>query len=99
VLNLGDDKSIQIRELAELVTKTLGSDSPISFVPYAEAFGKNFDDLRDRKPDLTRVREAIAFQARIPLAQTVRDLAADMRSGHAESPSVVPKSAVSEVRS
>lgn len=88
VLNLGDDKSIKILELAELVKSTLGSRSPIQLVPYADAFGKNFDDLRDRRPDLTRIREAIGFQARIGLPQTIADLASEMQRDAIESPSV-----------
>ncbi|HVP74123.1 MAG TPA: NAD-dependent epimerase/dehydratase family protein [Phycisphaerales bacterium] len=90
VLNLGDDKSIQIRDLAELVKSTLGSHSPIRLVPYDEAFGKNFDDLRDRRPDLSRVRHAIGFQARIPLAQTIRDLADELREAAATPASAAP---------
>jgi len=84
VINLGDDKSIQIRDLAELVIKTLGSKSPIALVPYQEAFGKNFDDLRDRRPDLTRVRQLLGFAAKIPLVQTIRDLAAEIEASGAQ---------------
>lgn len=80
VLNLGDDQPIRILDLAELVKSTLRSDSPIRLIPYADAFGKDFDDLRDRRPDLTRVRQAIGFKARIPLVQTIRDLADEISS-------------------
>ena len=80
VFNIGSDRSIEIRALAELVRDTLGSASPIQFVPYDKAFGPGFDDLRHRRPDLTRVREAIAFQAHIPLEQTIRDLASQCAS-------------------
>jgi UDP-glucose 4-epimerase len=86
VLNLGDDKSIRIIELAELVKRTLESDSPIRLIPYAEAFGENFDDLRDRRPDLSRVRQAIGFEARIPLERTIQDLAAEMTASNADAP-------------
>ncbi len=80
VFNLGDDQPIQIRALAELVRTTVAgaTNTPIVLVPYQDAFGKNFDDLRDRRPDLTRIRQAIGFQARIPLVQTIRDLAETM---------------------
>lgn len=80
VMNLGDDHPISIRNLAELVKRTLGSASPITLVPYREAFGDRFDDLRDRRPDLSRIRQSIGFAARIPLEQTIRDLAAEMES-------------------
>jgi UDP-glucose 4-epimerase len=79
VLNLGSDRPIEIGALAELVRQTLGSASRIEHVPYAEAFGPDFDDLRDRRPDLTRIRQAIGFSPSIPLTQTILDLAQDMR--------------------
>ena len=47
-------------------------------VPYEEAFAAGFDDLQVRQPDLTRIREAIGFEARIPLERTIRDLAAEI---------------------
>mgnify|MGYP003575563355 CR=1 FL=1 len=78
VFNLGSDQPIQIRALAELVIRTLGSRSPIVHVPYKEAFGAGFDDLRDRRPDLTRIRTATGFNPAISLEQTIRDLADDM---------------------
>jgi len=80
VLNLGHDRPITIKALAELVCRTLGSRSEIRLVPYDEAFGaaaaSGFDDLRFRQPDLTRIRAAIGFEPRIPLEKTIRDLAA-----------------------
>ncbi|MCP3905719.1 MAG: NAD-dependent epimerase/dehydratase family protein [Planctomycetes bacterium] len=81
VFNLGHDVPVAIRALAELVVHTLDSASPIRNVPYDEAFGAGFDDLRDRRPDLTRIREAIDFAPSIPLEETIRDLA---RAGEAE---------------
>lgn len=78
VFNLGRDEVISIRELAELVIRTLGSSSTIRFVPYEEAFASGFDDLVVRQPDLTRIREAIGFRPSIPLERTIRDIAAEL---------------------
>jgi len=80
VFNLGNDQPIQIRSLAELVRDTLRSSSPIVPVPYEQAFGAGFDDLRDRRPDLSRIRAAVGFNAAIPLVQTILDLATDLAS-------------------
>lgn len=85
VLNLGSDEPIEIRALAELVLDTLGSDSPIVHLSYEQAFGEGFDDLRERRPDLTRIREATGFRSRVSLVQTIRDLAAELRQGAASS--------------
>ena len=77
VFNIGHDEVITIGDLARLVIETVQSTSDIRLVPYDEAFGHGFDDLRIRRPDLTRLRDAIGFQARIPLRQTIADLATE----------------------
>jgi len=78
VFNTGSDESIDIAQLAEKVKATLGSQSEIRSIPYDEAFGSGFDDLRDRRPDLTRLRQAVGFCPRYTLEQTIRDIADDM---------------------
>ena len=78
VFNIGHDESIEIRALAESICAILGSSSPVCFVPYAEAFGEGFDDLRHRQPDLSRLRSAIGFQPTIPMSQTILDLAKEI---------------------
>ncbi len=75
VFNIGSDRLISIHELAQLVIRTLDSASSIEFVAYEEVFKHGFDDLRVRQPDLSRIREAIGFDAGIPLETTIRDLA------------------------
>lgn len=79
VFNLGSDQSISIYELAEVVRETLNSDSQIVLVPYVQAFGEGFDDLRDRLPDLTRIRESVGFEPKYDLVQTIEDLAEVIR--------------------
>lgn len=86
VFNIGNDEPIEIVQLAELVRATLGSDSEIRLVPYGEAFGVGFDDLRFRQPDLSRIRGAIGFQPTVPLEQTVLDIADAMAREDAGTP-------------
>jgi UDP-glucose 4-epimerase len=83
VFNVGSDRPITIAALADLVTRTLGSRSPKRFLPYAEAFGPGFEDLRQRQPDLSRLRSAVAFEPRRPLEQTIRDVADALRTAPA----------------
>ncbi len=80
VFNVGEDEPIEIGALALLVKETLGSRSPIVKVPYEQAFGPGFDDLRHRQPDLTRLRDMTGFSPAFSLEQTIRDLA-DALSG------------------
>ncbi|QOJ00393.1 MAG: GDP-mannose 4,6-dehydratase [Phycisphaeraceae bacterium] len=78
VFNLGSDRAITIADLAALVVRVLGSRSTIAYVPYERAYAPGFEDLRDRRPDLTRIRSAIGFEPTVPLEQTIRDLAAEI---------------------
>lgn len=80
VFNIGSDRAISIRGLAELVISLTGSSSKIRFVPYTQAFPSGFEDLAERRPDLTRVREAIGFAPSRDLERTIRDVA-DWLSG------------------
>ncbi|CAG0979506.1 UDP-glucose 4-epimerase [Phycisphaerales bacterium] len=82
IFNLGSDRAMTIRELADLVIRTLGSSSQIRLVPYSQAYIAGFEDLLQRRPDLARVRQAVGFEAKIPIEQTIRDMAAWMKNGN-----------------
>lgn len=81
VFNLGSDRPVTIRDLAEMVVRVTGSRSPILTVPYESAYPAGFEDLRRRRPDLSRIRGAIGYDPAIPLEQTVADVAAALTPG------------------
>jgi UDP-glucose 4-epimerase len=81
VFNVGADRGISIRALAELVIATLGSSSRVESVPYEVAYSRGFEDLRQRQPDLTRLRAAVGFSPRFTLERTILDLAQQMGPG------------------
>jgi len=55
--------------------------SKIELVPYSAAYAKGFEDLQQRKPDLSRIRKAIGFSPKIELERTIDDLASEVRLG------------------
>jgi UDP-glucose 4-epimerase len=81
VSNVGNDREISIRALAELVIQRAGSHSTIKDVPLREAYGEDFEDIRRRRPDLARLRGLTGFQHRYTLEQTIDDLVALARPG------------------
>ncbi len=92
IFNLGNDHPITIMELARLVCDTLDSASAIETVPYERAFGQGFDDLRHRRPDLSRIHEATGFTPQTDLVQTIRDIAGEFESGaHDDEPAHVER--------
>ncbi len=79
VFNIGTDRDITIRELADMVLRVTGSSSGVRIVPYAEAYTSGFEDLRQRRPDLGRIRQAVGFCPTIPLEATIQDVAVWLR--------------------
>jgi UDP-glucose 4-epimerase len=81
VINTGSDERISMLELARTVIATLDSSSEIRMIPYERVYGSNFEDLRHRVPDLSKIRRLIGFTPEIPLRKTILDLAAALTCG------------------
>src|SRR5277367_2583601 len=67
VFNLGGVEEISINELAQRVIAIAGSKSSISHIPYAKAYGQDFDDLPRRVPRLDKLRSVIEFSPKFNL--------------------------------
>ena len=76
VFNIGSDQPISILELAQRVVGAIDPQTPIKFQSYAEAYSPDFEDVRSRVPDLTRLRETIDFQPRHTLDDAIREVIA-----------------------
>ena len=80
VVNLGNDREISIRELAELVKERAGSTSQIIYIPYEEAYGEGFEDIQKRKPSLEKFYELTHYNHKWKLEDTIDDLIARART-------------------
>jgi UDP-glucose 4-epimerase len=74
IFNVGTDREISIRKLAEMVRSIAQSRSEIVHVPYTEAYGAGFEDMERRVPDLAKVRRLIGYEPRGTLEQTLEDV-------------------------
>ncbi len=72
VFNIGGTEEIAIYELAQKVVNLLGSASPIEFVPYTEAYEPGFEDMRRRKPLVTKLEQTIGFAPKTSLDNIIR---------------------------
>ncbi len=75
VVNIGNPREISILDLAALVCRITGSKSSVELVDYEKAYGKGFEDMRRRVPDVSRLRELIGFVPSTPLEETVAEIA------------------------
>ena len=88
VFNLGSDREIRILDLADQVLDAAGVPpgeraARIRLIPYDEAYGPGFEDMRRRVPDLRRVRQLTGWRPRIPLAAILRRVVASLGADHA----------------
>ncbi len=72
VFNIGSDQPVSILELAQQVVRLAGAPSPIQFQSYAEAYDEDFEDVRRRVPDLTRLHRTIRHRNRYDLEAVIR---------------------------
>jgi UDP-glucose 4-epimerase len=80
VFNIGNETELSINELAERVIRLAGSSSKIQKIPYSEAYGDGFEDMRRRVPDLTKVRNLIGYRPRISVDEIIEKVIAYQRA-------------------
>ncbi len=80
IFNIGSNRRISIRALAELVRERAGSSSQIVTIPYDQAYEKGFEDMLHRAPELTAIRELLGWEAECSLEQIVDDVIAEKRA-------------------
>ena len=79
VINLGNDEEVSILGLAERAIEIAGSKSEIRYIPYEEAYGDGFEDMRRRVPGLEKARKLIGYQPTRSLTDIINDVAAEYR--------------------
>lgn len=73
IFNLGNPKSISIKELATKIRKLTKSKSKIVYIPYEKAYEKGFEDMRHRKPNIDKLRKAINFEPTYTINGILKD--------------------------
>jgi UDP-glucose 4-epimerase len=67
LFNVGGTEEITILELAERIIQLTNSNSPIEFVPYAKAYGPDFEDMSRRVPDTTKIKNTVDWSPQVSL--------------------------------
>ena len=73
-VNVGNEREIRIIDLAHLVIARAGSSSTVELVPFAKAYGAEFDQITQRHPVEERLHALTGFRPRWTLEQTIDDL-------------------------
>lgn len=67
VFNIGGEQEISIEDLANLIVRLTESSSSIQYIPYQEAYGEEFEDMRRRVPEISKAKKLIGFRPRVNL--------------------------------
>lgn len=80
IFNIGSDEEVTINRLAEVVKEITASDSRVVHISYDEAYGKNFEDMYKRVPDLSKIKAAIGYTPTKCLREIVQAVAKHLAS-------------------
>jgi len=76
IFNIGSDKPISVRQLAEAVAAKVNRGIKIETMPYHVAYGHDFEDVRRRVPDVSRLRDTLGKVPTATLDQILDEIIA-----------------------
>jgi len=79
VINLGNNEEVSIKQLADKAIELTGSTSQIQYIPYEEAYGEGFEDMRRRVPNLEKAKRLIGYQPTRSLNDIINDVAGEFK--------------------
>ena len=79
IYNIGADQPISILQLAKRVCEIVNPSGKIEFQSYAKAYDEDFEDIRRRVPDLSRLRQSIGYEPRFGMDEIIRDVWESMK--------------------
>ncbi len=74
IFNIGSDVPVTIRQLAEEVVRRVNPAVEIVHIPYQEAYGADFEDVRRRVPDVTKLRGLLGTSPTRSLGDILDDI-------------------------
>jgi UDP-glucose 4-epimerase len=78
VFNIGGSGEVTIKDLAEKVITKTNSKSEIQYISYEDAYGKGFEDMQRRVPNLAKIKDFTGWQPKRTLDQIIEDIAASI---------------------
>ncbi|EEL47480.1 NAD-dependent epimerase/dehydratase [Bacillus cereus Rock3-42] len=65
IINIGSENEKSIKEVAEVIKKLTDSSSKIVQVPFEEVYPHGFEEIPNRRPDVTKLKDLVQFQAKV----------------------------------
>jgi UDP-glucose 4-epimerase len=96
VYNLGSTEEVSILELADRIKARSGSSSPVTLIPYDEAYAEGFEDMRRRVPDTGKVQLLTGWRSTRTLDHILTETLAEAAAEYAAEQVALHAGAVAE---
>ena len=80
IVNIGGESEISITSLAQEVKEGLNSSSEIEYISYSQAYDEGFEDMKRRRPDISKIKKLIGFKPKFTLTNVISDVAEHQRN-------------------
>ena len=70
--NIGSDREISVLKLAKIMKKVGNFKSEFRFIPHKKVFGKKYEDIPRRVPDVSKIKKVIGWSATTSLEEGLR---------------------------
>ncbi len=74
IFNIGQTEEITIKDLAELIIKTVNSDSEIIYKDHEEIFGNKFEDTKRRTPNIDKIVEYTGIKPSMNIESMIKEI-------------------------
>ncbi len=82
VINIGNGAEITINDLAAKIIEMTGSKSEIEHIAHEKVYGKGFEDMRRRTPNIDKLRKLVGFEPEYDMDDILRDVIDYYRHRH-----------------
>lgn len=80
IFNIGSDQDVSIKQLAQEIIRRVDPQIPIQYLGYQQAYGEDFEDVRRRVPDVSRLEKILGRKPMMSLGQILDDIIAWKRA-------------------
>jgi UDP-glucose 4-epimerase len=74
VYNIGSDSPVSVRSLANEIIQRIDPGIAIEYLAYRDAYGDDFEDVRRRVPDVSRLESTIGYKPSLTLGEILDDI-------------------------
>lgn len=74
LFNIGSTNEISIQQLAEKIIAVTGSSSRINNIDFSSVYGTQFDDIKNRVPDISYIQELINWEPKTTVEEVIQEM-------------------------